>query len=404
MKLLDLLGLGKSKRPWQELVGLRPHMIDESSADGGYGKYSKVTIENRIATVQANGLLVNDEDWWDGWGVSTYGRIRKDVMTAAADPAVDGILLAINSPGGETDLAFETATDLVAAGKKKPLWAVAGTSAYSAGYLLAACASRVYVPPISGGVGSIGVYMAHMDYSEMLENAGVKATFIEAGRGKTDGHPYKPLSASAKEKLTEMVERSYSAFVDHVSAQRGLSPGAIHKLGADLFAGASSIEAGLADKVGDLESARREMREFLDSRAAAAVPIQTTSDAAHQSALALDESVQLAASEIAAGTLTVVNDPVAEHRQIAANKEQILAVCATGGLSAQQAQEFIQAGRTVEDVRAELLERRARASDEHEIVSQLLPHTGGDGVTSNINDSAIVKAADKLAQAQKARK
>ena len=404
MRLLEILGLAKSRRPWQELVGLRPHMIDESAADGGYGKGTKYTIENRIATVQANGLLVNDEDWWDGWGVSTYGRIRKDVMAASADPNVDGILLAINSPGGETDLAFETAADLVAAGKQKPLWAVAGTSAYSAGYLLASSASRVYVPPISGGVGSIGVYMAHMDYSEMLENAGVKATFIEAGRGKTDGHPYKPLSAAAKEKLTQMVERSYAAFVDHVSAQRGLSPGAIHKLGADCFAGGSAIEAGLADKVGDLESAKREMRELLDSRATSAVPIHTTSDAVHQPALALDESIQLSAAEITAGVVSFVSDPVADYRQISANRERILASCAVAGLTAQQAQEFIAAGRTAEDVQAELLERRANASDEHEIVSQLLPQTGGDGVTSNTNDSAIVKAAEKLALAQKARK
>lgn len=404
MRLLEILGLAKSRRPWQELVGLRPHMIDESSADGGYGKYSKVTIENRIATVRANGLLVNDEDWWDGWGVSTYGRIREDVMAAAADPNVDGIILAINSPGGETDLAFETAADLVAAGKKKPLWAVAGTSAYSAGYLLAASASRIYVSPISGGVGSIGVYMAHLDYSGMLEGAGVKATFIEAGRGKTDGHPYKPLSASAKEKLTKMVERSYAAFVDHVSKQRGLSPGAIHKLGADPFGGDTAIEAGLADKVGNLESARREMREFLDSRATAAVPIQTTSDAAHQSALALDESIQLSAAEITAGVPSVVSDPVADYRQISANREQILASCAIAGLSAKQAQEFIAAGRTAEDVQAELLERRANASDEHEIVSQTLPQTGGAGAASAINDSAIVKAAEKLALAQKARK
>jgi len=404
MRLLEILGLAKSRRPWQELVGLRPHMIDESAADGGYGKGTKYTIENRIATVQANGLLVNDEDWWDGWGVSTYGRIRKDVMAASADPNVDGILLAINSPGGETDLAFETAADLVAAGKQKPLWAVAGTSAYSAGYLLASSASRVYVPPVSGGVGSIGVYMAHMDYSEMLEDIGVKATFIEAGRGKTDGHPYKPLSAAAKEKLTQMVERSYAAFVDHVSAQRGLSPGAIHKLGADCFAGGSAIEAGLADKVGDLESAKREMRELLDSRATSAVPIHTTSDAVHQPALALDESIQLSAAEITAGVVSFVSDPVADYRQISANRERILASCAVAGLTAQQAQEFIAAGRTAEDVQAELQERRASASDEHEIVSQLLPQTGGDGVTSNTNDSAIVKAAEKLALAQKARK
>ena len=410
--LLKFLGFGK-RRSWQELVGLRPHMIDEVGADSGYGGGCSYEVENRIAVIEIEGILVNDEQWWEDFGCATYERIGEDVMNAADDPNCDGILLCINSPGGETDNAFETAAKIVAAGKKKTCWAVAGTSAFSAGYLLASSASRVYVPPYTGGVGSIGVYLCHMDWSGMLDSAGIKPTFIEAGKGKTDGHPYKPLSAGAKQRLQASVDRLYGLFVDHVSLQRGIPAGTIRELGAEIFPGAMAIEAGLADKVGDGDSVLEEMRAFLDSRAtplvmsvgpAMAAPESLTPQA---SADLTAEAVDLPQS-LTAPTETAErppDDPVADEEEdpiVAArlateNRDRIVALCSTHGLTEADAESFIKSGRSHADVAAELIERRAAASDSHEIVSQLQPHTAAAaGATSN--ETAIVKAAEKLAR------
>lgn len=400
MKLLEFFGLSKRRTPWQELVGLRPHMIEELVMDSGFGGMPDpedddeptYDVQDGIAVIEVAGVLVNDEDWWEEYGCSTYGRIAREVMHAADNPAVDGILLAVNSPGGETDKAFETASKLASAAKRKPMWSVADTSAYSAGYLLASAGSRVYVPPFSGGVGSIGVYTVHMDMSGMLENAGVKPTFISAGKGKTDGHPYKPLSADAKARIQADVDRLYGLFVDHVAARRGVPAGSIREFGAQLFAGQEGIDAGLADRVGDTETALLEMRDWLDSRALVSVQSFAAAATAAQEEIMADEAVP-AAVATEETPVTAVADPVVEAREAAANRDRIIALCATAGLSAARAQEFIAAGQTPEQVSTTLTDERAAASAETEIVSQLQPTTSAGSAAANGEESPLIKAA-----------
>ena len=418
--LLKFLGFGK-RRSWQELVGLRPHMIDEAGADGGYGEGCAYSIKNRIAVVDISGLLVNDEKWWEDFGCATYDRIGEDVMNAADDPNCDGILLCINSPGGETDNAFETAAKIVAASKKKPCWAVAETSAFSAAYLLASSAARIYVPPFTGGVGSIGVYMTHLDWSGMLEQAGIQTTIIEAGKGKTDGHPYKPLGAAAKQRLQASIDRLYGLFVDHVSLQRGIPAGTIRELGAEIFPGSMAIDAGLADKMGDKDSVLEEMRAFLDSRLSIPASVPTVaitlgekSCAELLSGNAISISPDTPPESTDASGITVEalslpsqpaivdsaedDDPVVAAREAAENAARIRSLCSLHGLTDADAETFIQARRTHTEVAAELIERRASASDEHEIVSQLQPHTAATAGATSIDETAIVKAAEKLAR------
>jgi len=50
------------------------------------------------------------------------------------DPQVQGILLDIDSPGGEAGGVFELAQRIRAASTLKPVWAHANDSAYSAAY------------------------------------------------------------------------------------------------------------------------------------------------------------------------------------------------------------------------------------------------------------------------------
>lgn len=401
MNILEFFGIGKRRTPWQELVGLRPHMIEEMVMDGGFGGMPEpeddepsYDVQDGIAVVHIAGVTVNDEDYWEEYGCSTYGRITREVLHATDNPGIDGILLAVNSPGGETDKAFETAAKLTAAAKRKPMWAVADTSAYSAGYLLASCGARLYVPPFSGGVGSIGVYTVHMDMSGLLENAGVKPTFISAGKGKTDGHPYKPLSADAKVRIQADVDRLYVLFVDHVAARRGIPGGTIREFGAALFAGQEAIDAGLADRIGDTDTALAEMREWLDSRA----PAQSFAAAATAAQEVTMPEVVAAAVETQQPAAIETPDPVVAAREAAADRDRIIAICATAGLSAARAQEFIAAKQTPEQVSTTLTDERAAAAAETEIVSQLQPTTAAGAGAANGEKSPLIKAAELEAE------
>jgi signal peptide peptidase SppA len=238
------------------------------SADAGWPVTSQqrkpYAVQNRVAIIEISGVLSNDPWYWDETG---YGQIQHEVRFAAQDADVDGILLKIDSPGGYTDGAYETADLIYKVGKTKPIWAAAAPMAYSAAYLIGSQAAKIFTPDISGGVGSIGVYCLHMDMSEALKQYGVKATFIQAGEGKTDGNPYEPLSDRAREDLQADVNRLYSAFVSRVSRGRGLKESEIIALGAFTYDGAqAAIAAGLADKTGTPEAAIAAMSKTKDGR------------------------------------------------------------------------------------------------------------------------------------------
>lgn len=210
-------------------------------------------VESRTALIRVEGALSMDPWYWDETG---YGEIQSDVQFALSDEDVDQMLLVINSPGGCCDGAYETADAIQAANKIKPVYAVAAPFAYSAAYMLASQARKIWAPEISGGVGSIGVYCIHFDYSKMLEKAGIVATIIQAGEGKTDGNSWEPLSKDAQARIQADIDRLYGAFVSRVAKGRSLTESAIMELGAHCYDGqARWKEAGLADSVGTPELA-----------------------------------------------------------------------------------------------------------------------------------------------------
>lgn len=233
--------------------GSRPALIRMSSISDQFGASAPYRIEDGIAMIDISGPLSNAA--WS-WGGTTYGEIQDQCKIAKADPDVKGALLCINSPGGDTDNCFETAAAIAQLAAEKPVYAVASTMAYSAAYLLACQASMIFCSKTSGGVGSVGVWAAHMDYSDMLKQAGIKPTLFSAGDGKTDGNPYEPLTDSAKASIQADIDRLYGEFVGAVALGRKMSPMDVVKLGARTYEGSkAAISSGLADMPGDVTDA-----------------------------------------------------------------------------------------------------------------------------------------------------
>ena len=116
-----------------------------------------------------------------------------------ADPEIKAVVLWINSGGGEVSGCFDLVDWIVAAkaAAGKPVVAILDEMAYSAAYAIASAADTLTVPR-TGGVGSIGVVMMHVDYSKILDEWGIKLTFIFAGKHKVDGHPYAELPEEVK--------------------------------------------------------------------------------------------------------------------------------------------------------------------------------------------------------------
>lgn len=194
----------------------------------------------------------------DMLGGTSAERLAASLRQAANDPAVSAIVLDVDSPGGSV-AGIPEATDAVrAAAQVKPVVAVANTLAASAAYWIASAATELMVTP-SGEVGSIGVFAAHQDVSAALEHAGIKVSLISAGRHKTEGNPYEPLTDDARAALQARVDEVYSAFVRDVARGRGVSVDAVRGgFGEGRVVGAkAAISQGMADSVGGLDDAIR---------------------------------------------------------------------------------------------------------------------------------------------------
>lgn len=371
------VGLGELDRYRAELrerFGRRAALCHMESVGTKSEKRRPYEVAEGIAIINIVGALVH-EAWYSD--ETEYAEIRREVKMAVDDADVSGILLRVSSPGGETDSAFETAAELSEAKKKKPMWAVADPFAYSAGYLLASTAERLYVPPTTGGVGSIGVYALHLDWSGLLKNEGIKPTFISAGTGKTDGNPFEPLSDRAEKSIRSEVDRLYGEFVAHVARERKISEAAIVKLGASLFQGSkASIGAGLADRVGGLDDAWFEMAANIAEKKAKSFSM------AASAVVTSSPQKEKVMENTTAGSTTTVEAPVnldnlrAEAKASGYSEAQeIVELCALAG-DAGRAAEFIRDKKPVLEVRKALLEKKADASDKLDVRSGTTPVKG----------------------------
>ena len=221
-----------------------------------------------IALIPVYGTLVRRSLGLDAAsGLTSYGQVAAMLDAALVDASITGILLDIDSPGGEAGGVFELAQRVRAANAVKPVWAVASDSAFSAAYAIASAASRIYVSQ-TGGVGSIGVIAMHVDQTARDAQDGYRFTAVTAGAHKNDFSPHEPLDPDAYALLQAEVDRLYGLFVDHVATMRGLNAAAVRATEAGLYFGPNAISVGLADRLGTTESALVDFASYLATNAA----------------------------------------------------------------------------------------------------------------------------------------
>ena len=222
-----------------------------------------VRTQSSIAVIPVFGTLVRRTNGLEAAsGLTSYSELAARLQAASVDQAVRGVLLEIDSPGGEAGGVFELAEQVRTLAQHKPVWAVAVDSALSAAYAIAAAANRVVVTR-TAGVGSIGVIAMHIDQSARDAQQGYRYTPVVAGAHKADLSPHAVLAPEALTRLQREVDRLYDLFVDHVALMRGLDADAIRATEAALYFADDAVRAGLADAVGGFDDTLAEFAQFL---------------------------------------------------------------------------------------------------------------------------------------------
>lgn len=387
-----------------------------------------------IAVIPVHGTLVRRALGLEAAsGLTSYGEIAARLDAAMNDPQVQGILLDIDSPGGEAGGVFELADRIRAANTLKPVWAHANDAAYSAAYALAAAASRLSLSQ-TAGVGSIGVIALHVDQSIKDAREGLAYTAIYAGHHKNDFSPHAPLTPQATSSLQTEVDRLYGIFVDQVAGMRGMSPEAVRATEAGLFFGEAAVEAGLADAVCGLDQVLADFATALACKRglhnpsptpcappkrgpqARASPVSLTADSviSHPHLLQTEQNMtepvnpeseqeptppeptpQEPLAPTQAPSLQPTHPPTTSEAAKAtaasarSEAQAIAEICLIAG-APQRTAEFLTSGMTQAQVRRVLLEARA---EQPEIASRI---TAEAGTTLRPQTSPVVAAVKKL--------
>jgi capsid assembly protease len=306
-------------------------------------------IERGVAILPVHGVLVRRAGQidTDSTPLQSYENLSRVLQRARSDRRVRGILLDIDSPGGEAGGVFDLAREIRETGDMLPVWAIANDDACSAAYALAAGAGRIWTTE-TGALGSLGVVAAHTDQSGFDANHGFKFTYIYRGARKIDAHPHGPLSAEAHHSIQAEVDRLYGKLIDQVARHRNAEPERLRATEAEIYFGENARERGLADDVGTLDEAHRALTDQINIRGRGQMETDAAAERAADNryvAETADNVVQLR-----------VNQAVEAARATAA---EIVALCNLGG-HPEIAEEQVRDGASVETVRQLLQTLQAR--------------------------------------------
>lgn len=357
--------------------------LDDPS--GGADKERGYTVtDGGVAIVPIQGTLVKKGSWMSAAsGLTGYDWLAATLLDAATDPKVRGILLDIDSPGGEAAGMFDLVDTLKEVRALKPLWAVANDEAFSAAYAIASSAERLYVTR-TGGVGSVGVVAVHLDESRRNEEKGLKYTVFRAGKYKAEHNPLEPLTDHATETLQAEIDRLYELFVGVVAENRRISTEFVRGTEAQLYFAEGAVSAKLADRVGNLSEALADLEahvkagsvvvgitylkalETLDSLLGfedTATPTPRGAAAPNTHTEVSMSNTPTPAADAAGKVISLDQARIDERVKVLGYVREVNQLCALAGLS-HLAADFIGREVPVEAVRAALLEHKARADEQ----------------------------------------
>jgi protease IV len=220
----------------------------------GWFEGDGVSIKEHTALIDLQGVIAADQASAD----SVIGSLQG----AFEDKKTKGVVLRINSPGGSPVQAgqiYDEIRRLRALHPKTPLYAVVDDICASGGYYVAAGADRIFVDKASI-VGSIGVLMDGFGFTQTMEKLGVERRLLTAGENKGFLDPFSPADPEQQAFAKQMLEEIHGQFIGVVREGRGKRLKETPDMFSGLvWSGEKSIQLGLADGLGTVESVARDV-------------------------------------------------------------------------------------------------------------------------------------------------
>ncbi len=244
--------------------GLRRSLKVSEIHKVGLRNYVKVPPESlgletgrKIALVVAEGDIIRGDadSAFGGEGFISSAGMTRLLQQVRDDSSVRGVIVRIDSPGGDGFASDEIWREMGLLSKKKPLVISMSDLAASGGYYMAMTGDPIVAYP-GTLTGSIGVFYGKADLHGLYDKIGVQKQILLRGRFADIDSDYVPLTEAAREKLHGSIEEFYRTFVQRVAQARKRPYSQVEPLAQGrVWLGSQAKANGLIDEFGGLDAA-----------------------------------------------------------------------------------------------------------------------------------------------------
>jgi protease-4 len=171
------------------------------------------------------------------------------------DKDIAGVIVRIDSPGGDAFASDEIWRHMTSLSKKKPLVYSMSDSAASGGYYMAMTGDPIVAEP-GTATGSIGMVYGKFNLAGLYDKLGLNVEVISRGKYARLDSPTTGYTAEERARIRELMADFYGKFKGKVATARKMTPEQVEKLAQGrVWTGNQAKANGLIDELGGLEKA-----------------------------------------------------------------------------------------------------------------------------------------------------
>jgi len=228
-------------------ISARSYLKAPAPAAGSASRIALVVGEGDITTGSGNESS-NDQ----GFTSTGFVKLLRQVED---DSSIKGVILRVDSPGGDGTASDDILHEAKNLSKKKPLVISMSDLAASGGYFVSITGDPIVAYP-NTLTGSIGVLMVRPNLHGLYDKLRIGKQELSRGHYADLDSEYVPLDDDTRRKLTAEVDGFYKGFVERVAEGRKRAFDQIEPLAQGrVWTGSQAKQNGLVDELGGLDRA-----------------------------------------------------------------------------------------------------------------------------------------------------
>jgi protease-4 len=224
------------------------HSYVKAMGSGGQGK--RIALLTQEGDITRGGT--SDEITDSGITASATVKLMREVED---DSSIQGVILRIDSPGGDGIASDDILHEAKRLSQKKPTVISMSDLAASGGYFIAMTGDPVIAYP-NTLTGSIGVFFGRVNLKGLYDKLGIKKETLTRGKFANIDSENGPLTDEERAKLRHEIEIFYHGFVERVADGRKRKYDDVEPLAQGrVWLGSQAKQNGLVDEIGGLDRA-----------------------------------------------------------------------------------------------------------------------------------------------------